>query len=102
MRSFYTVFLLIISNIFMTFAWYGHLKFKESSLPLVVLVSWVFFRADTLGSALSFLDAMAGAARPTQAVPGVGMFVDTEVVAAGLLGIIGSAPIFPAPGCAGS
>ena len=32
--------LLIASNVFMTFAWYGHLKFKESPLPTVVLVSW--------------------------------------------------------------
>jgi uncharacterized protein (DUF486 family) len=32
--------LLFCSNVFMTFAWYGHLKFKESSLPLVIMVSW--------------------------------------------------------------
>lgn len=32
--------LLFISNIFMTFAWYGHLKFKSSALWLVILVSW--------------------------------------------------------------
>ncbi|MBK8285556.1 MAG: DMT family protein [Ahniella sp.] len=32
--------LLLGSNIFMTFAWYGHLKFKQSALWLVVLVSW--------------------------------------------------------------
>ena len=32
--------LLCISNNFMTFAWYGHLKFKSSALWLVVLVSW--------------------------------------------------------------
>jgi len=35
-----TILLLTISNIFMTFAWYGHLKFKESPLPMVVLASW--------------------------------------------------------------
>ncbi len=29
-----------ISNIFMTFAWYGHLKFKSSPLFLVILASW--------------------------------------------------------------
>ncbi len=34
------IFLLTISNIFMTFAWYGHLKFKSSALWAVVLVSW--------------------------------------------------------------
>lgn len=33
--------LLTISNIFMTFAWYGHLKsLKESALWLVILISW--------------------------------------------------------------
>ena len=32
--------LLCVSNVFMTFAWYGHLKFKENPLPMVVLVSW--------------------------------------------------------------
>lgn len=34
------IFLLLISNIFMTFAWYGHLKFRSSALWIVVLVSW--------------------------------------------------------------
>jgi uncharacterized protein (DUF486 family) len=37
---FITIGLLIISNIFMTFAWYGHLKFKSESLYIVILVSW--------------------------------------------------------------
>jgi len=32
--------LLTCSNVFMTFAWYGHLKFKSSPLWLVILVSW--------------------------------------------------------------
>lgn len=32
--------LLTISNIFMTFAWYGHLKFKLSPLWIVVIASW--------------------------------------------------------------
>ncbi len=35
-----TVVLLTISNVFMTFAWYGHLKFKDSPLFTVILVSW--------------------------------------------------------------
>ena len=34
------ILMLLASNIFMTFAWYGHLKFKEYSLPLVIMVSW--------------------------------------------------------------
>jgi uncharacterized protein len=32
--------MLFASNVFMTFAWYGHLKFKATWLPLVVVVSW--------------------------------------------------------------
>ncbi|MGI6219139.1 MAG: DMT family protein [Bacteroidaceae bacterium] len=47
MKPFYTIGLLIISNIFMTFAWYGHLKLRQefswfASLPLigVVAFSW--------------------------------------------------------------
>lgn len=35
-----TIFLLLLSNIFMTFAWYGHLKFKERPLILAILISW--------------------------------------------------------------
>lgn len=36
-----TIVLLLISNIFMTFAWYGHLKFRESPLWKAILVSWL-------------------------------------------------------------
>ena len=32
--------LLILSNVFMTFAWYGHLKHTDKALWLVILVSW--------------------------------------------------------------
>jgi uncharacterized protein len=36
----WTVLLLIGSNVFMTFAWYGHLKFRQTALWKVILVSW--------------------------------------------------------------
>lgn len=36
-----TVLLLIVSNVFMTFAWYGHLNYKTKPLFLVVLISWM-------------------------------------------------------------
>ncbi|MCR5261262.1 MAG: DMT family protein [Candidatus Gastranaerophilales bacterium] len=39
-RQFSPILLLLISNIFMTFAWYGHLKFKSTALWVVILVSW--------------------------------------------------------------
>ena len=46
MNSFYTILLLVASNVFMTLAWYGHLKMAEFSwfkaLPLigVIAISW--------------------------------------------------------------
>lgn len=46
MKAIYTVILLVTSNIFMTFAWYGHLKLQEMKvttgwpLILVILLSW--------------------------------------------------------------
>ncbi len=46
MNGFWSILLLIISNTFMTFAWYGHLKFKDmkffDSLPIftIILLSW--------------------------------------------------------------
>jgi uncharacterized protein (DUF486 family) len=46
MKATYTIILLILSNTFMTLAWYGHLKFKEMSwsqnlgLVSIILISW--------------------------------------------------------------
>lgn len=34
------ILMLLGSNVFMTLAWYGHLRFKEVSLPLVILAAW--------------------------------------------------------------
>ena len=36
-----TIALLTVSNIFMTFAWYGHLKYKSSPLWIAIIVSWL-------------------------------------------------------------
>ena len=54
------ILLLVGSNIFMTFAWYGHLKYRSTPLLLVILASWgiAFFEyllqvpANRLGSAV--------------------------------------------------
>lgn len=46
MRTVYTIILLVLSNTFMTFAWYGHLKFRDMKwfenlgLISIVLISW--------------------------------------------------------------
>jgi hypothetical protein len=36
-----TVLLLLASNVFMTFAWYGHLKFRSRPLLMAILASWL-------------------------------------------------------------
>lgn len=56
----FPILLLLGSNVFMTFAWYGHLKYKSSPLFLAILVSWgiAFFEyvlqvpANRMGSAV--------------------------------------------------
>lgn len=46
MKSLFTILLLIVSNIFMTFAWYGHLKLQEMKITIswpligIILLSW--------------------------------------------------------------
>jgi uncharacterized protein (DUF486 family) len=40
MRALKTIVPLIVYNTFMTFAWYGHVKFKEVSLWRVFMLSW--------------------------------------------------------------
>lgn len=54
------ILMLLVSNVFMTFAWYGHLKYKSTALWIAVLVSWgiAFFEyclavpANRIGSAV--------------------------------------------------
>jgi len=41
-----TILLLTLSNIFMTFAWYGYLKYRQAPLFKVVIVSWVIAFAE--------------------------------------------------------
>jgi uncharacterized protein len=36
-----TIILLTVSNLFMTVAWYGHLKYKQAALWKVILISWL-------------------------------------------------------------
>ncbi len=47
MKSFYTILFLVLSNVFMTFAWYGHLHFKKIpwlqhlGIWSIILISWL-------------------------------------------------------------
>ena len=46
MNALKPVILLTISNIFMTFAWYGHLRYKSSALWKVIIISWLIAFAE--------------------------------------------------------
>ena len=52
MTGIYTILLLICSNIFMTLAWYGHLKLQQtgvsSNWPLFAVFSTIFFQNESL------------------------------------------------------
>ena len=41
-----TILLLTLSNIFMTFAWYGHLKYRHAALFKVIVISWLIAFAE--------------------------------------------------------
>jgi len=41
-----TIILLTVSNIFMTFAWYGHLRFRTAPILIVILASWAIALAE--------------------------------------------------------
>ncbi|HCV71512.1 MAG TPA: hypothetical protein DHE23_08635, partial [Agrobacterium sp.] len=55
--------MLIVSNVFMTFAWYGHLKHKGSALFLAIVASWgiAFFEGKGVRH---FVDHQAAVASP--------------------------------------
>src|SRR5689334_412919 len=61
----WTILLLLASNVFMTFAWYGHLKYRQASMLTAIGVSWgiAFFEycfqvpANRLGQAAGFATA---------------------------------------------
>src|SRR5262249_5654659 len=62
----------------------------------VVMIGWVFFRADTLSGAVSFLGAMAGMTSAMPTPYGVGWYLTPELWLALGAGAIGSAPWVPA------
>ena len=69
---------------------------RHAYLLLVVMVGWVFFRADSLPGALSFLKAMAGARATALSMYTVGWYLTPEVSIALIAGVIGSMPVVPA------
>jgi alginate O-acetyltransferase complex protein AlgI len=62
---------------------------------LVVMVGWVFFRAESLTSAAGMLRAMAGASLALPTPYTIGWYLTPEVVLAIAAGVAGSAPVWP-------
>jgi len=62
---------------------------------LAVMVGWVFFRAETLRQAGSFLSAMAGFASGSGLEQHVGLHLNAMVAVALAAGVLGSAPLLP-------
>lgn len=62
---------------------------------LVVLVGWVFFRAETLGTALNYLAAMCGANGVSNAEYPLPLFLDSGLVVTLIAGALASTPVIP-------
>jgi alginate O-acetyltransferase complex protein AlgI len=69
---------------------------RHAYLLVVVMIGWVFFRADTLQHAVSYLGAMAGATAPGLKPFDAAWFLTPKVAIAIVAGAIGSAPVFHA------
>ncbi len=65
-------------------------------LLTVVVIGWVFFRAETLPTAVAFLRAMFGMASPEPTPFGLSYYLTTEVWLALIAGLVGSMPLVPA------
>jgi len=61
----------------------------------IIIVSWVFFRSDTLNYALDFLKAMTGFAEGTGLEYHVSMYLNFEIALAIIFGIVASTPVLP-------
>ncbi|HKW81485.1 MAG TPA: MBOAT family protein [Casimicrobiaceae bacterium] len=69
---------------------------RHAYLLLVVMVSWVLFRADSLSAAGHFLAAMAGLSTASGIEHPIALYADRQIVLAIAVGIVGSAPVVPA------
>jgi alginate O-acetyltransferase complex protein AlgI len=68
---------------------------RHAYLIVVTLCGWVFFRADTIGYAVSFLKRLAFIGGSGAPAPAPAVVIDRTVVVALIAGVIGSAPLVP-------
>ena len=79
-------------------AWLGRMPrpMRHLYALLVVMVGWVFFRAESLSAAAGLLQAMAGFSPADPTAYGVTWYLTPELLLAMAAGIAGSAPVWPA------
>lgn len=68
---------------------------RHAYLVLVVMIGWVFFRADTLAGAIAMLRAMAGLSPGLPTIYAAHWYLTPELLLACAVGIIGSMPVVP-------
>jgi alginate O-acetyltransferase complex protein AlgI len=71
---------------------------RHSYSLLVIMVGWVFFRADSLPHAFAFLQAMVGRSAGQGFAYNPAMYLNTELLLALFVGVLGSMPLLPALG----
>jgi alginate O-acetyltransferase complex protein AlgI len=69
---------------------------RHAYLLVVIMIGWVFFRADTLSDAAAFLRAMAGGGTADPTPYAVSWYLTREVWLALVAGVVGSMPVVPA------
>src|SRR5215471_16479475 len=73
-----------------------HAPFRHLYVILIILVSWVLFRAASLPQAWSFLAAMAGLSKASGLEQPIALYADTQTLLALAIGLVGSTPVVPA------
>ena len=72
-----------------------HRAVRRLYTMLVVMVAWVFFRAESLSHASAFLQAMAGRSGGAGLIYRPAIYLNAELVLALILGVLGSVPLIP-------
>ena len=72
-----------------------HPVIRHGYVLLFVMISWVFFRADDLPSAMTYLAAMIGEGEGDGLIYHAGLYLDRQVIAVLIIGVIGSTPVLP-------
>jgi alginate O-acetyltransferase complex protein AlgI len=68
---------------------------RHAYVLLFLMISWLFFRADNLSDAMSYLAAMMGEGRGDGLIHHAGLYLNREVLVILAIAVVGSAPVMP-------